>query len=104
MIFAPHKLFVKLKLGGGFDDEGRPIPIVEKWEEVGECRCDDNSTQKLVSVNGENYTYSYKIVYEGKKIEAGTEVKVMSGDDIRAKGIVVQSSICNYFNYAQIWL
>jgi len=104
MIFSPHKLFIKLDLGDGLDDEGMPISIDNLWKEIGQCRCDDNHTQKLVSVNGENYMYSYKVVYEGEKIEAGKEVRVMNGDDVRAEGIVVQSGVCNYFNYAQIWL
>ena len=103
MIFAPHKLFIK-QACSGLDENGDPIQSSNSWGEVGPCRCDDNITHHNISVNGEAFTYAYKIVYEGEKVEPGAVVRVTDGERVRAEGRVVQSAECNYFNQLQIWI
>lgn len=104
MIFAPHRLMVKVVSGPSFDEDMNPIPPKEDWKDFGSCRCDDNGVMKQISVNGVMYDYNYHVVYEGERIKAGTEVKVFDGGEIRAEGTVVKSAKCNYFNYYEIWL
>lgn len=104
MIFSPHILQIKVVAGPSFDEDMNPIPGGESWKEIGACRCDDNGVMKQISVNGMMYDYNYHVVYEGERIKAGTEVKVLDGDEIRAEGTAVKSAKCNYFNYSEIWL
>lgn len=104
MIFAPHRLFVKVVSGPSFDEDMNPIPPKEDWNDLGPCRCDDNGVVKQISVNGVMYDYNYHVVYEGEKIKAGTEVKIMDGEDVRAEGKVIKPNKSNYFKYAEIWL
>lgn len=106
MNFAPHTLQVKVISKPQEDEFGRPIPGTggEHWETICECRCDDNDTTKQVSVNGQVHDYSYLVVYEGEKIEAGTEVRAIDGEEVRGEGSVIRSTKCNNLAYAKLWM
>ena len=52
MIFAPHRLMVKVVSGPSFDEDMNPLPPKEDWKDFGSCRCDDNGVMKQISVNG----------------------------------------------------
>lgn len=101
MILSPHtlELFEEGKLVE--DEFGREVEQDGKWVVIGECRCVDNNTQKHISVNGKDYTYSYNIIHEGNKIEAGSLIRVKERD---VEGEVVASSKNNYFDYSQVWI
>lgn len=101
MIFAPHTLelwtegkIIINNLGDEEQEEGG-------WVVIGKCRCVDNDTHRHISVNGKDYTYSYNIIFEGERIDAGSRIRVKERG---VKGEVVKASKCNYFNYSQVWL
>lgn len=50
------------------------------------------------------YDYDYHIVYEGEKMNVGTEVRILNGESVRTEGKVIKSGKSNYFKYAEIWL
>ena len=104
MIFAPHRLMVKVVSGPSFDEDMNPLPPKEDWKDFGSCRCDDNGVMKQISVNGVMYDYNYHVVYEGGILNAGTEVRILDGESVRAEGKVIKSGKSNYFKYAEIWL
>lgn len=106
MNYAPHILQVKVITKPQEDEFGRPIPSTggEDWETIGECRCDDNDTTKQVSVNGQVYDYSYFVVYEGEKIEAGAVVRALDGEEVRGEGTVLKSAKCNFLTYTKLWM
>ena len=41
---------------------------------------------------------------EGGILNAGTEVRILDGESVRAEGKVIKSGKSNYFKYAEIWL
>ena len=103
MMFAPHKLLIAVAPKDEVDENGDPISEPENWVEIGNCRCDDNSVMKQVSVNGKWFDYRYYVVYEGVKIFAGTKVRIERNEEV-VEGVVLKSAKCNYFNYSQIWI
>lgn len=105
MIFAPHILQVKIVSPPTFDADMNPVAGKAEWKEIGPCRCDDNGARKQISVNGVVVDYNHHIVYEGEKIAAGTQVRVLDeSGGIRAEGKVIEPSTCNFFSYSEIWL
>ena len=88
MIFAPHRLMVKVVSGPSFDEDMNPLPPKEDWKDFGSCRCDDNGVMKQISVNGVMYDYNYHVVYEGGILNAGTEVRILDGESVRTEGKV----------------
>lgn len=103
MLYSPHKLSVFTGERWIDDSFGRPIKVKGEWEELGACRCRDNDTKQLISVNGEDYQYSYKIIHTGSRIEAGVKIRV-DGRDEKVGGKVIKSSKTNYFNYSIIYI
>ena len=56
-------------------------------------------------VGDEIYQSDYAtVVYEGGILNAGTEVRILDGESVRAEGKVIKSGKSNYFKYAEIWL
>ena len=107
MIFAPHKLQVKVITPLENDEFGRPIPGTggEDWQDVCSCRCDDNSTKEFTSENGSVYRPNYHVVCgERISLKAGDEVRCMDGETVRGKGEVYMVKNTNYFNYSEIWM
>lgn len=104
MIFSPHTIQKKV-ITGATIEKGNPIKGSESWINVGKCRCDDNSQQKQISVNGVLIIYNYHVVHEGERIDVGTEVQCLDENgNIRGSGIVVKTGKCNYFSYSEIWM
>ena len=107
MIFAPHILQVKVITPMAKDEFGRPIPGTggEYWQEVGKCRCDDNTTKEFSSDNGSVYRPNYHVVCEKRiTVKAGDEVRCMDGDGVRGQGEVYTVKSTNYFNYSELWM
>lgn len=104
MFYKPHTIrYRRPQLSR--DEYGRPISSEGEWLDGGVCRCDDNSTQDLMSDNGAVYRSTYKIVIEGKtKIQAGDEVIVNDGDEVRGQGKVNNVIRTNKLNYSVIWV
>lgn len=102
MIYAPHTLY-RLDSVEVRDEFGRIVEKTDKWVEVGRCRCVDNNTQKQISVNGKDYTYSYQINFDAPRIAAGAKIKV-TGREEAVEGEVIASARYNYFNHSVVWL
>lgn len=109
MYYAPHKLMKKVLLPPERDEFGRPIKGTggDSWVFVCNCRCDDISAEKKVTVNGAVYDFKYKVVFpkDVDTISAGDEVRCLRADDsIRGEGIAKSPLETNLLNYRVIWL
>ncbi len=109
MIFAPHKLQVKRITPPQNDEFGRPIPGSggEAWEDVCDCRCDDNTTKEFRSENGEVYRPAYHVVCAGNHgLNAGDYVRCVYGAEsvVRGEGKVYITKVANFFDYSEIWI
>lgn len=107
MNYTPHTLQVKVENQPARDEFGNPIFSDEPftWKTIGECRCDDNGQMKQISVNGTMFDFSYHVVYEGKIITPGTEIRVF--DEVgrtRGFGKVSKSAKCNFLPYSELWV
>ena len=100
MYYAPHKLLVK-KSSETRDSLNRTVSVSGEWEEVGPCRCDDNSTQVVDNETGKAFIPHYHIVADKTtKISAGDRVRCLNQDGtIRGEGKVRNPRILNYLNY-----
>lgn len=69
MYFAPHILYLRIDPPKQYDELGRPIAMSENdaWQEIGDCRCDDDTTVRLVSENGEVRQSKYPSSTKGEE-------------------------------------
>lgn len=108
MYFAPHILYLRIDPPKQYDELERPIILSEDdtWQKIGDCRCDDNTTVRLVSENGEVRQSEYHIVYEGKGIPKGSYVKCIdkTTGEVRGEGTVAIPKENNYFNVSDLWI
>ena len=100
MYYAPHNLYRKSE-NQERDELNRIISTETKWELIGECRCDDNATEKFEDKNGHVYIPKYKVVCERTDIKEGDYVQCrMKGtDEVRGEGRVFNALKNNYLNY-----
>lgn len=111
---APHILQVRTLTEPTYDEYGRQLTDNgEVWKSVAECFCHDNSQMKQVSVDGELWTYSYHIVYEGKSLLLGTKVRCIGSacrcgcGDVIGEGEVKKLARCYSKEFAgrvDIWI
>lgn len=104
MNYCPHILQVK-STNEATDEYGRIISGEDSWENVCQCRCDDNSTKEFRNENGDVYRPNFRVVCDGKvSIKAGDEIRCMNGDTVRGSGKVYLVKILNYLNYSELWM
>lgn len=105
MYYAPHDLYKKVVLNVR-DSFNRITSNEERWEKVGECRCDDNTTEKFEDSNGRVYIPKYKIVADRHPVEEGDYVQCrMKGtDEVRGEGRVFNAPKCNYLDYMVLYV
>jgi hypothetical protein len=107
MIFAPHTLYKKQDVPIKLDALGKPIPPLEEfeWVEVCRCRCDDDTTQRLMSDNGQEYRSRYHVVYDrSDAIKEGDEIRCTEADGtLRGQGVVGMVKSTNYLMYSELW-
>ena len=105
MLYSPHTLYKKLLGKIQTDNQGKPIAPTEEWVKIGACRCDDDTTQELVSENGQVYKSRFHVVYDiNKEIEEGDEIKCTNADgSIRGEGLVGRVQSTNYLKYSELW-
>lgn len=106
MLYAPHTLYKKSKSEIKLDRFGKPVPPKEgEWVKVGECRCDDDTTQELRSDNGQVYWSRYHVVYDkSDAIVEGDEIQCTNGDGgVRGSGIVGRIKSTNLLGYSELW-
>lgn len=106
MLYAPHTLYKKSKSDVTYDALGKPIVAKsEDWVMVGECRCDDDTTQELRSDNGQVYWSRYHVVYDkSDAVVEGDEIQCTNADgSVRGGGIVGRVKSTNYLGYSELW-
>lgn len=106
MICAPHRLQKRVSVEPQMDEFGRIIPNEGyTWEDVCQCRCDDNDTASFQSDNGSAYIPKYHVVCDGKRaIEAGDYIRCLDGDNVRAEGEVYRVKNLNLLPYTDLWI
>lgn len=105
MMYAPHKLYKQQTIVAR-NDYGEIVSQDSEWVLMGDCRCDDNTTQHFETQNGEVYTPQYHIVCNRCSISEGDKVKVLTKDGgaYRGGGTVYNSPKCNYLDYMSIYV
>lgn len=104
MRYAPHILYKKTSVVLR-NEYNEIVESTTTWEEIGECRCDDNTTAYFETANGCIYIPKYHIVCDRCNISEGDEVKVLRRDGTyRGGGKVFNSPKCNYLNYMSIYV
>ena len=104
MFYSPHKLYVKRTMQTR-DAYNRLIESEPTWNYVCDCRCDDNSTQTIVTENGKEYRPTYAVYCpRNYGITEGDEVRVMDGANIRGHGQVARKMMLNYLDYSILWI
>ena len=105
MLYSPHILYKKQVGKIQTDAHGKPIAPSEEWVKIGECRCDDDTTQELISENGQVYKSRYHVVYDlSYQIAEGDEIKCLNADGSqRGCGVVGRVQHTNYLRYSELW-
>lgn len=103
MFFAPHKL-QRLVRTITRDTYNRPSSETETWIDVCKCRCDDNSSQELISDNGKVYKSNYHVVADPCDVQNGEDLRVMNGLSVRGAGKARNVKHLNVLQYTDIWL
>lgn len=104
MIYSPHILFV-MKKTEERDEYNRVTSVSERWERVGLCRCDDNSTTQISSINSKEYVPRYHIVTaRTDMVSVGDRVRVLTNDGIlRGEGKADNVRVLNYLDYTDFY-
>lgn len=89
----PYILQVLNLLGGGYDENGNPIPPSEQWINYCRCRDEAGNGRTVTTQDGVQHQYSFLVqMPKGvDEVKAGTKVKVVDGSDVRASGEVIYS-------------
>lgn len=103
MFYSPHKLYVRRTIQTR-DEYNRLVQSDPTWNYVCDCRCDDNSTQTIVTENGKEYRPSYAVYCPKNDISEGDEIKVMNEDEVRGQGTVTKKMTLNYLDYSVLWV
>ena len=105
MLYSPHILYKKQVGQIQTDSFGKPMAPMEEWVKIGACRCDDDTTQELVSENGHAYKSRYHVVYDySNEIVEGDEIRCLNADgSVRGSGIVGRVQGTNYLRYSELW-
>jgi len=104
MIYSPHILFVKRKEEKR-DEFNRVVSTEEKWERVGECRCDDNLTSIVSTLNSKEYIPRYHVVSpRTDMIKSGDDVRILTPDGLlRGEGKADNVKSLNYLDYTDFY-
>ena len=104
MMYAPHILYKKTT-SVKRNEYGELVSASEKWEEVGPCRCDDNSTQRFTTDNGSVYVPKYHIVLDRADVRPGDYVRAVDTTGaVRGEGKVFNAPKCNYLDYMSVYV
>ena len=105
MIYAPHTLQKKVVSEESTDEYGHPVVGESTWVNIGQCRCDDNTTKEFKSENGNVYRPSYHIVSPRNTIKANDDIRCLNSDgSVRGEGKVYVAKSNNYLNYSELWV
>ena len=103
MIYAPHILYVR-RLTETRDEFNR-ASVSEDWENVGVCRCDDNSDVVVSVENTKEYVPKYHIVTpRTTQVKNGDFVRVFTADgNVRGEGKADRVRVLNYLDYTDFY-
>lgn len=108
MYYAPHILQLKVVSAPDTDPYGRVVIGTggEHWQDICRCRCDDDTTEELVSDNAEVYRSRWHVVSERNgKIKAGDTIRCIERDGaVRGEGVVRIPKRTNYYAYEEYWV
>lgn len=109
MYYAPHILQKQVSPTFLNDELGRPVVNGEpEWENVCECRADENSALEFTDENGNTFRPDYHVVCGDRKfgIYGGEHVRVLWKDtgDIKCEGKAIRTKHLNYLNYGDFWV
>ena len=104
MQYAPHILFVR-KTEETRDSYNRVTSVSESWKKVGLCRCDDNATPIVSTLNTKEYVPRYHIVTSRTgMISPGDMVRVLTQDGtLRGEGKADNVRTLNYLDYTDFY-
>lgn len=103
VMYAPHTLFIGREKEVR-DEFNRTVSKELLWDYVGRCRCDDNTTVKIVDDAGQAYVPKYHIVAARAECKAGDRVRVMDGERLRAEGEIIRVVKTNYLDYMSLYV
>ncbi|MET7253575.1 hypothetical protein [Dyadobacter fermentans] len=87
----PYILQVLTLTGGGFDDEGNPIPSVELYTDYAKCRDEANLGGNQINLT-DGTAHVYESLIQLPKgtlpVETGRSIRVMDGNIVRVKSTV----------------
>ena len=100
MFYAPHTLYRKSEYQER-DSMNRIISTETRWDEIGDCRCDDNATERFEDKNGNVYIPKYKVVSPRVDISEGDYIqcRVKGTGEVRGEGRIFNTIRCNYLDY-----
>ena len=104
MLYSPHILFV-LRKSESRDEFNRVCRVDEKWERVGLCRCDDNSTAMVSTLDSKEYVPRYHVVTSRTNmIKSGDMVRILTPDgELRGEGRADNVKTLNYLDYTDFY-
>ena len=104
MQYAPHILFVKRKEETR-DQYNRVVTSDEKWEKVCLCRCDDNATPIVSTVNSKEYIPRYHVVSQRTTaVKSGDFVRILNPDGtLRGEGKADNVRVLNFLDYTDFY-
>ena len=104
MIYAPHILYVR-RLTETRDAYNR-ASVSEEWEDVGVCRCDDNSDVIVSVENSREYIPKYHVVTpRTTKVRNGDGVCIYDTDgNVRGEGKADRVRVLNYLDYTDFYV
>ncbi len=106
--FRPHKIQVAVASGGGgFDENGIPLPDTVQWEEV-PCHIEPNgSGSKVIYLDGVavNYSFTVYLCQDCREFHKGDKVRLigLDGEIENDKQFEVLSFFRNQLN-ARLWV
>lgn len=104
MHYAPHTLqvFRKEETRDGFN---RVSSSGGAWEDVGECRCDDNSARVVNPDNGLAFVPRFHIVAANNaKVSNGDRVRCLREDGtVRGEGTAINVRSLNMLDYMDLY-
>ncbi len=106
MIFAPHILQKRIDAEPSYDEYGRIVSDSEtEWKTIGNCRCDDNTTQEFKTDNGEVFRPDFHVVCQiSGTIQPGDFIRCLDGSECRGQGRVTMTKRTNFFDYTELWM
>lgn len=108
MQYAPHILHKRIEPTVELDEYGRPTNLgsaASTWQQLCECRCDDDGERTLTDENGNTYLSQYHVVFDRRQdLHNGDTVRCTLGDEVRGQGKIRNIKQTNFTGYGEFWI